>query len=136
MADLYSGQMLGAVTDMSYSILSVVPKYEDGTVIEDLEDAIVMENGKELKAWEAIAGYMESFPDTDGDGTANVPAYYEEEQGRKVVEDSTNLLDLIKNPNKYAVIITTVAAAVILLVAVLIVFVVKLVKCRTGKRRG
>lgn len=135
-ADLYSGQMLGAVTDMSYSILSVVPKYEDGTVIEDLEDAIVMENGKELKAWEAIAGYMESFPDTDGDGTANVPAYYEEEQGRKVVEDSTNLLDLIKNPNKYAVIITTVAAAVILLVAVLIVFVVKLVKCRTGKRRG
>lgn len=135
-ADLYSGQMLGAVTDMSYGILSVVPKYEDGTVIEDLEDAIVMENGKELKAWEAIAGYMESFPDTDGDGTANVPAYYEEEQGRKVVEDSTNLLDLIKNPNKYAVIITTVAAAVILLVAVLIVFVVKLVKRRTGKRRG
>ena len=135
-ADLYSGQMLGAVTDMSYSILSVVPKYEDGTVIEDLEDAIVMENGKELKAWEAIAGYMEPFPDTDGDGTANVPAYYEEEQGRKVVEDSTNLLDLIKNPNKYAVIITTVAAAVILLVAVLIVFVVKLVKRRTGKRRG
>ena len=135
-ADLYSGQMLGAVTDMSYGILSVVPKYEDGTVIEDLEDAIVMENGKELKAWEAIAGYMESFPDTDGDGTANVPAYYEEEQGRKVVEDSTNLLDLIKNPNKYAVIITAVAAAVILLVAVLIVFVVKLVKRRTGKRRG
>ncbi len=135
-ADLYSGQMLGAVTDMSYGILSVVPKYEDGTVIEDLEDAIVMENGKELKAWEAIAGYMESFPDTDGDGTANVPAYYEEEQGRKVVEDSTNLLDLIKNPNKYAIIITAVAAAVILLVAVLIVFVVKLVKRRTGKRRG
>lgn len=135
-ADLYSGQMLGAVTDMSYGILSVVPKYEDGTIIEDLEDAIVMENGKELKAWEAIAGYMESFPDTDGDGTANVPAYYEEEQGRKVVEDSTNLLDLIKNPNKYAVIITAVAAAVILLVAVLIVFVVKLVKRRTGKRRG
>ena len=135
-ADLYSGQMLGAVTDMSYGILSVVPKYEDGTIIEDLEDAIVMENGKELKAWEAIAGYMESFPDTDGDGTANVPAYYEEEQGRKVVEDSTNLLDLIKNPNKYAVIITAVAAAVILLVAAIIVFVVKLVKRRTGKRRG
>ncbi len=135
-ADLYSGQMLGAVTDMSYGILSVVPKYEDGTVIEDLEDAIVTENGQELKAWEAIAGYMESFPDTDGDGTANVPAYYEEEQGRKVVEDSTNLLDLIKNPNKYAVIITVVAAAVILLVAALIVFVVKLVKRRTGKGRG
>lgn len=30
-ADLYSGQMLSAVTDMSYGILAIVPKYADGT---------------------------------------------------------------------------------------------------------
>ena len=36
-ADLYSGQMLSAVTDMSYGILSIVPKYADGTPIEDFE---------------------------------------------------------------------------------------------------
>lgn len=35
-ADLYSGQMLSAVTDMSYGLLSLVPKYADGTPIEDL----------------------------------------------------------------------------------------------------
>lgn len=34
-ADLYSGQMLSAVTDMSYGILAIVPKYADGTPITD-----------------------------------------------------------------------------------------------------
>ena len=67
-ADLYSGQMLSAVTDMSYGILSIVPKYADGTPIEDFEDVILTENGKELKGWDAIARYMASFEDTDGDG--------------------------------------------------------------------
>ena len=49
-ADLYSGQMLSAVTDMSYGLLSLVPKYADGTPIEDFEDVIITENGKELKS--------------------------------------------------------------------------------------
>ena len=49
----------------------MVPKYADGTPIEDFEDVIITENGKELKAWDAIARYMESFEDTDGDGIAN-----------------------------------------------------------------
>lgn len=75
-ADLYSGQMLSAVTDMSYGVLSIVPKYADGTPITDFEDVIITENGRELKAWDSIARYMASFADTDGDGIANVPAYY------------------------------------------------------------
>ena len=33
----------------------------------------------------AIARYMQSFEDTDGDGIANVPEYYETTHGRKVV---------------------------------------------------
>ena len=68
-ADLYSAQMLGAVTDMSYGLLALEPKWADGTPIDNLEDAIVMENGRELKAWDAIARYMASFADTDGNGT-------------------------------------------------------------------
>ncbi len=75
-ADLYSGQMLSAVTDMSYGILAIVPKYADGTPITDFEDVIITENGRELKAWDSIARYMASFADTDGDDIANVPAYY------------------------------------------------------------
>ena len=34
--DLYSGQMLGAVTDVSYGILSIQPKFGDGTPIENI----------------------------------------------------------------------------------------------------
>lgn len=126
-SDLYSGQMLSAVTDMSYGILSIVPKYADGTPIEDFEDAIIMENGRELKAWDAIARYMQSLPDTDGDGIANIPVSYSEMEGRKVVEDSKNLGDLIKNSNKYAVIIIVVILIVIFIVVLLIVLVVKLI---------
>lgn len=133
-ADLYSGQMLSAVTDISHGLLSLVPKYADGTPIEDLEDVIIKENGKELKAWDAIARYMASFPDTDGNGIANVPASYSENQGRKVVEDSKNIWDLIKKPNKYTAVISVVVILFILLVVLVIRLVVKLVKRRNRKK--
>lgn len=127
-ADLYSGQMLSAVTDMSFGLLSIVPKYADGTPIKDFEDVIIMENGKELKAWDAIARYMASFEDTDGDGIANVPSSYSQIQGRKAVEDSKNIGDLLKNPNKYAIMIVAVVITVILVVVLIAILVVKLIK--------
>jgi len=123
--DLYSGQMLGAVTDVSYGILSIQPKHADGTPIENIEDAIIISGGQEIKAWAAIAGYLESMEDTDGDGVANVPAYYAAAQGRKVVEDSRAVGDLLKNPNKYAVAIIVV---VIVLLVILVLFILLLVK--------
>lgn len=132
-ADLYSGQMLNAVTDVSYGILSLAPKYADGTPIEDFEDVIVYENGSEIKAWDAIAGYMESFPDTDGDGIANVPEYYASLHDRKVVEDSRNIRDLLKNPNKYTVMILIVILILIFVVVLIVVLVVKLIRRMTRR---
>jgi len=120
--DLYSGQMLGAVTDVSYGLLSVTPKFADGTPIENIEDAIVTENGREMKAWTVFAGYMESFEDTDGDGISNIPQIYATAQGRKIVEDSTSLKDLLKHPNKYAFMligVALIALAIIVSVVVL-----------------
>lgn len=134
-ADLYSGQMLGAVTDMSFGLLSIVPKFEDGSVIEDFEDAIIMEDGNELKAWDAIARYMQSFEDTDGDGIANVPLSYGELQGRKAVEDSKKLGDLLKNPNKYAAMLISAVFVIILVVVLLLLLVVKLIRY-TKRRRA
>ena len=44
--------------------------------LTDLNDALpismTLEGDRELKAWDAIARYMQSFEDTDGDGIANV----------------------------------------------------------------
>lgn len=127
-ADLYSGQMLSAVTDMSYGILAIVPKYADGTPITNFEDVIIKENGKELKAWDAIARYMQSFPDADSDGIADVPEYYGSKHDRKAVEDSKKPGDLLKHPNKYAAMIVGVVLGVIAVIAVLVTVIVKVVK--------
>ncbi len=126
--DLYSGQMLGSVTDLSLGLLSVQPKFADGSVIENIEDVILMENGHELKAWAAVASYIDSFADTDGDGISNVPATYAQMQGRKVVDDSKSLGDLLKNPNKYAALIIGVVLVVLIILVLLIRLLVKLVK--------
>lgn len=130
--DFYTSQMLGGVTDLSYGLLSVVPKHADGTPVTNYEDAIITVDGKELKAWVAIASYMDSFEDTDGDGMGNVPAKYGTKEGRKVVEDSKNLLDLVKNPNKFFFLITGAILLVIVIVVVIIRRIIK--KCKnTGK---
>ena len=127
-ADLYSGQMLSAVTDMSYGILSIVPKYADGTPIADFEDVIITENGRELKAWDSIARYMASFADTDGDGIANVPAYYSTTHGRKLVDTSRSPLALLKNPNKFTAVYAGLLAAAVLLIVLVVLLIRKLVK--------
>lgn len=126
--DLYSGQMLGAVTDISFGLLSIRPKFADGTPIENIEDAIIHSEGQEIKAWAAIAAYLESFADTDGDGISDIPASYSEFQERKVVEDSTKLLDLIRNPNKYAVMIVLAVIIVLTILVLLLVLIIKLIR--------
>lgn len=127
-ADLYSGQMLSAVTDMSYGILSIVPKYADGTPITDFEDVIITENGRELKAWDSIARYMASFADTDGDGIANVPTYYSTTHGRKLVDTSRSPLALLKNPNKFTAVYAVLLAVAVLLIVLVVLLIRKLVK--------
>ena len=132
--DYYSSQMLGSVTNMSYGLLSIVPKFADGTPITNYADAIITVDGQELKAWAAIAGYMDSFADTDGDGISEVPEKYATLEGRKVVEDSKNIGDLLKNPNKFFFIILAVVLVVILLLVGIVVLIVKVVKKIRKKR--
>lgn len=135
-SDLYSGQMLSAVTKMSKGLLSIVPKYADGTPIDDFEDAIITENGKELKAWDAIARYIGSFEDTDQNGIANVPEYYSIKHDRKVVDDSKKITDLIKNPNKFTAMIFGIIAVLILIIIFIILLIKKIVKkVRSGKNK-
>ena len=133
--DFYTSQMLGGVTDLSFGLLSIIPKHADGTPVTNYEDAIVMTGDKELKAWAAIAAYMTSFEDTDGDGIGNVPAKYAAWEGRKVVEDSKNIFDLIKKPNKFGIAITAIILLLILLVVVIIKLVIKVVK-KIKKRKA
>lgn len=123
--DFYSSQMLGGVTDMSYGLLSIVPKDKNGQPLEDYKDAVITVNGQELKAWVAIAQYMESFSDTDGDGIGNVPQSYSLEEGRKVVENDKSLGAWLKNPNQFFYMIMGVAFVVVIIVVFIFVFIGK-----------
>ena len=126
--DLYTGQMLGSVMKMSYGLLSLEPKDKDGKPIENLEDQAIMEGDRELKAWDAIARYMQSFDDTDGDGIANVPEYYASLHDRKVVDDSRNIINLVKNPNKFAVMIVLICLIILVIFVLVIVLIRKIVR--------
>lgn len=126
--DFYTSQMLGGVTDLSYGLLSIVPKFSDGTRVVRYEDAVIMTTeGTELKAWAAIAEYMNSFEDTDGDGIGNVPAKYGKEEGRKVVDDSKNIVELLKNPNKFFFLILAVILVVLAILIGIVILIVKMI---------
>ncbi|MBQ1736361.1 MAG: 5'-nucleotidase C-terminal domain-containing protein [Lachnospiraceae bacterium] len=128
-ADLYSTQMLGAVTDLSKGLLTVVPKDKNGVPISDMKEHIIMTDGRELKAWEAVAQYVCSFENDE------FPEYYNSLHNRKNVDDSTSLSALISHPNKYAIIIAVVVIVLILLIVLLITGIVKLIKKLAKKRK-
>lgn len=135
MTDLYTGQMLGSVNKMSYGLLSLEPKDKDGNPIENLEDHIIKEDGKELKAWDAIARYMCSFDDTDDDGISNVSKYYASTHDHKIMDDSKNIIDLIKKPNKFSAMIVAIVLVIILLIVLLILLICKIVHKIKNKNR-
>ena len=134
--DLYTGQMLGSVTDVSYGLLKIEPKDKNAKLLKNLEDEAITDGKTELKAWVAIVRYMQSFEDTDGDGIANVSDYYSTTHGRKVVEDSRNIADLLKHPNKFAGMIVGICAGLLFLLIVIIWLIRKLIrKIRVKKKK-
>ena len=109
-ADLYSCQMLGAVKDKSMGILKIEPKDADGNPITNYEDHIIYDGDKEVKAWYAVASYLDSFADDQ------IPSYYSKMQGRKTEIDSWSPVELLKQPNKIAglvVCVVVILAAII-----------------------
>lgn len=127
-ADLYSGQMLGSVTDASYGLLKLVPKDENGNEITDFNKAIIYdENGREVKAWDAIAQYMQSF-DKNPQGVSRVPEKYREAQDRKVNDDDSSIGAVISSPNWFTWIVVAIFLVVIAIVVLLILLIVYIIK--------
>lgn len=127
--NLYSSQMLGTVTDMSYGILKITPKDEWGNPITDYEAHIIhLEDGSELKEWYAVATYLASF--TPENGVPQVPQRYAGPEGRKVRDDSVNPIALLRQPNW----ITLVVLGVALLLVALVVFIIYRVATRRRRR--
>ena len=134
-AGLYSAQMLGTIEDMSMGLLKIAPKDRDGRVIDDFEKYIIHDkDGNEVKEWYALASYLESFEKNE-EGISVIPAYYANPEGRKLEIDSRNIIDIIKQPNKFAWIIYGVLTLVVLLLAGIVTFVVKKVRKAAKKNQ-
>ena len=119
-ADLYSGQMLGAVEGQSMGLLTITPRDENGEPIADLESRIVKRaDGTELKAWYALAAYLEEQDTVAPSGS------------RKDAAASWNPLALLANPG----LPTLAALGVLVLLAVLIALTAVLIRRRKRRRR-
>jgi 5'-nucleotidase len=90
--NLLVGRWLGRVKDATFGALTVEAKDEDcKTLITDLSTRIIdadpaQPGVQELKAYRAVASYLQSMPDTTGDGIPDVPASYATAQGRIVAK--------------------------------------------------
>lgn len=130
---LYSAQMLSVVGDKSLGLLSIVPKTKEGTPITDFEAQIITDkvNGRnnEIKEWLAVAEYLKSFDKVNE--VSQIPQYYNETHGRKVVDSNHNLLALFSNPNSIALIVY----ALVIFVIVVIATIIKLLISRFKRRK-
>lgn len=120
-ADLYSGQMLNTVKSKSFGLLSVTPRDENGTPIEDFETRILHDaEGRELKAWQAFATYL-----TEQESLSPAPV-----ETVKLEAPSLNPLKLLFPMGAP----TLVMAVVILLLAALLTLITRKVQSRRKKK--
>lgn len=116
---LYIGQMLGAVEDTSFGILTVTPRDAQGNPIDmsQLEDYILHDDeGNEVKEWYAIASYLQSMG-------GEMDQKYGQTDGRKLVYSSWNPVSLLKNaglPTFVAILALVIVVALLVLMVVLV----------------
>jgi hypothetical protein len=137
---LYSAQMLSVVGEKSFGLLSIVPKDSDGKPVTDFEGQIINYNSggteHEVKEWLAVAEYLQSFDKVNG--VPQVPQYYSETQGRKIVDNNHNIIAVIGSPNGIAAavyLIVVVIAALVIFAVVRIAARKKRKQRRTAKKR-
>ena len=132
-AGLYSGQMLGAVESMSKGLLQLKPKDKDGNPLESFSSVIIKnQSGMEVKEWYAFADYLSSFEKIDGIST--IPAKYSKSEGRKVINDSTGIKDILRNPSAPFLKVTGILLLAILIIVLIIILLVKLIRRITRKQ--
>lgn len=120
-ADLYSGQMLSTVKSKSFGLLSITPRDENGNEVTDFETRILHDaQGRELKAWQAFASYLNTQEAVTPQPVETV----------KRAIPSWNPLDLLIPMGMP----TLVVLLVVILLVALVVFIVHRVRTRKERR--
>ena len=130
--NMYAVNMLGMLNGLTRGLLKVVPKYADGSVVENCYDCSLRSaDGREIKEWVAFTDYLKSLPEEDGVPT--IPALYASTDNRKnkVAEGG---LAVLRNPGPVTIAVIAVPV-VILAVIVLLCLTHKKRKARREERR-
>ncbi len=104
--------------------LHITPKDSQGATITSTAKAVVKSGKKEMKAWVALADYVQTFSDKV------IPASYTTAQAGKVDKTSINPIHLFKSPNRF-----TLCLLLILIVPILLVLLVVAIYRRHRARR-
>lgn len=119
---IYSGEMLAYVKIKSFGIISIIPKDKDGNPITDFKNQIIKtDKGEEIKEWQSVAEYLQSFPQQNG--VSIIPAQYSAPQGRKTADSNATVWDIITHLNGFAFILLGVVVVILALIAFIIVLI-------------
>ena len=133
-ANMYAINMLGMLNGLTKGILSITPKYADGTPIEDFYDVTLKnEKGGEIKEWVAFKNYLSSFEPNE-EGVPELPSYYAMYSGRKNIADEDGIAAMVA-PGK-GTDIFSIVNMVIALIAVVVVITAEVAKSAKRRKRG
>jgi 5'-nucleotidase len=87
--DSYVASLMDIIGPLTYGAINVAPRDETGAWITDLDQVVFdkdpnTDGVQELKLWQALEGYLATFPDGDGDGVPDLSDAYLGPDGRIV----------------------------------------------------
>jgi 5'-nucleotidase/UDP-sugar diphosphatase len=132
--------MVDYVRTASYGLLSVQPLDREGRPVTDANRGIIDADAltpgiQELKEWIALAAYLKSFPDINGNGIPEIPARYRQPEGRFSAAPSWNPVDLIAGGNGITYGAIGIGILLHVLMALLIGFSVRLIRRKISAER-
>ena len=138
--NFYTAQMVDYVRTASYGLLSVQPLDREGRPVTDANRGIIDADAltpgiQELKEWIALAAYLKSFPDINGNGIPEIPARYRQPEGRFSTAPSWNPVDLIAGGNGITYGAIGIGILLHVLMALLIGFSVRLIRRKISAER-
>jgi len=135
-ANIYMGRMIGYVSKASFGLLKLVPKDAEGKPRTDLENLIIDADPaaagiQEIKEWTALEAFLGGFPDTDGNGVADIPLSYGAPAGRVVAEPSWNPVKLLRGAHA----LTFILLGLIILIPLLLFLLLRGIIRRLFRRK-
>jgi len=90
-ADTYLLGFIGRVKKLSFGLVSVVPKFENGKPIHNMNNAIIdfNKNKKGIQQgteWLGIVRYMQHLKDVSGDGIPDIPLKYKNALSNRIAQ--------------------------------------------------